>query len=63
MARKRRSSPTTTARLNDLLDKIEDEKIKEIVKEVVSVEISYRSSSRKNFPVQRIRDIIEGAVK
>lgn len=53
----------TTDRIQKLLDKIKDEKVKKIVEEVIDVEISYRSSSRKTFPLNRIRSIIEGHIK
>lgn len=52
-----------TDRLQELMKKIKDKEVRKIVEEVVDIEISYRSSSRKNFPIQKIRDVIEGHVK
>ncbi|KAA0245639.1 MAG: hypothetical protein DYG83_00960 [Candidatus Brocadia sp. AMX2] len=50
-------------RLQQILTRIHDPNIKEIVKRVVEVEISYRSTERVNFPRQRIRDIIDGVAR
>jgi len=50
-------------RLEEVLNQIEDEKIREIVRGVFRVEISYRSTERVNFPWQRIRDVIEGVAR
>ncbi len=46
-------------RLNQVLDKIDDPTIKEIVKKVIDVEISYRSTEKKNFPRKKIRNIVD----
>ena len=50
-------------RLEEILNQIEDEKVREIVRGVFKVEISYRSTERVNFPWQRIRDVIEGVAR
>ena len=50
-------------RLQQILARIDDPNIKEVVKRVVEVEISYRSTERGNFPRQRIRDILDGVAR
>lgn len=50
-------------RLLQILARIDDPNIKEVVKRVVEVEISYRSTERVNFPRQRIRDILDGVAR
>lgn len=50
-------------RLEEFLSQIEDEKVRDIVRGVFKVEISYRSTERVNFPWQRIRDVIEGIAR
>ena len=50
-------------RLQEVLNHIEDDVIREVVKGVFQVEISYRSAERKNFPRQKIRDVIEGVAR
>ena len=50
-------------RLEDVLNQIKDDKVREIVRGVFRVEISYRSTEKVNFPWQRIRDVIEGVAR
>lgn len=50
-------------RLEEILRQVEDEKIREVIRGVFRVEISYRSTERINFPWQKIRDIIEGVAR
>lgn len=52
---------SSIGRLEKILDKIEDPAIRDIIKRVIDVEISYRSTDRQNFPWKRIRDIIDSA--
>jgi len=53
----------STDRIQEFVSKIKDNQIRSIVEDVIDVEISYRSSSRKNFPTQKLRDIIDGHIK
>ncbi len=50
-------------RLQQILARIDDPNIKEVVKRVVEVEISHRSTERVNFPKQKIRDILDGVAR
>lgn len=50
-------------RLEEILNQVDDEKLKEVIRGVFRVEISYRSTERVNFPWQKIRDIIEGVAR
>lgn len=50
-------------RLQQILARIDDPNIKEVVKRVVEVEISHRSTERVYFPKQKIRDILDGAAR
>lgn len=50
-------------RLEEILNQIEDERMRNIVRGVFKVEISYRSTERVNFPWQRVRDVIEGVAR
>jgi len=50
-------------RLEEILNQVEDEKLREVIRGVFRVEISYRSTERVNFPWQKIRDIIEGVAR
>ena len=59
----KQKNKNATARIQELVKKIKDKKIKSIVEEVIDVEISYRSSSKTNFPKQKLRDIIGGHIK
>ena len=63
MAKRIEKRKNATDRILELTNKIKNKKIRTIVEEVIDVEISYRSNSRKNFPMQQLRDIIEGHVK
>lgn len=46
-------------RLMTLFLQIEDEDVREIIADVVNIERQYRSSSRKNFPIKDVRNIID----
>ncbi|AFL83597.1 hypothetical protein Belba_0954 [Belliella baltica DSM 15883] len=50
-------------RLEEVLNQVEDEKLRDVIRGVFRVEISYRSTERVNFPWQKIRDIIEGVAR
>ncbi len=50
-------------RLEEIINQVEDEKLREVIRGVFRVEISYRSTERVNFPWQKIRDIIEGVAR
>jgi len=50
-------------RLEKILKKIDDPKIKDIVLHVIDVEISYRSADRNYFPWKKIRDIIDDVAR
>lgn len=54
---------SNVGRLEEILNQVEDEKLREVIRGVFRVEISYRSTERVNFPWQKIRDIIEGAAR
>lgn len=57
---KKRNKPTRAQeRLIRLFSKIEDEHIRDIIAEVVTVERDYRSSSQTNFPLKKIRDAVD----
>jgi hypothetical protein len=53
----------TIGRLQEVLDRIPNSEIKAIIDDVFKVEISYRSMEAKNFPRQKIRDIIEDVAR
>jgi len=59
MKQKRLFISKSMQRLIDLFKQIEDENIKEIIAETVMLESKNRSSSRKNFPMQNLRNIID----
>jgi len=63
MSRTKKQHKVATDRIQGLVGKIKDKKIRNVVEEVIAVEISYRSSSRRNFPMQQLRDIVEAHVK
>lgn len=46
-------------RLLTLFLQIEDEDVREIIADVVSIERQHRSSSRKNFPIKDVRNVID----
>lgn len=50
-------------RLLDLFGQIEDEDIRAIIAETVMIESKHRSSSRKNFPIQSIRDVVDAIAR
>lgn len=59
MIQKRMFISKSMQRLLDLFKQIEDENIKMIIAEAVMLESKNRSSSRKNFPMQDLRNIID----
>jgi hypothetical protein len=48
-------------RLLDLFTSIEDEDIKEIIIEVINVEVTNRSSH--NFPIRKVRDAVDNVAR
>ena len=48
-------------RLLDLFASIKDEEIREIIIEVINVEVSNRSSH--NFPMRKVRDAVDSAAR
>lgn len=56
---RRKKETKSTTRIKKLIEKIQDPDIRSLVEEVVEIEISYRSSDRKNFPLRKIRDVVE----
>jgi hypothetical protein len=63
MRRRGSSPPKYQQRLLNLFREVEDQDLQEIMAEVVMVESSHRSSSRKNFPIQQIRDIVDAVAR
>jgi allophanate hydrolase subunit 1 len=53
----------TLGRLQAVLDEIEDPNLNKIIDEVFKIEISYRSMEAKNFPRQKVRDVIEDVAR
>ncbi|MEM7034157.1 MAG: hypothetical protein AAF629_31740 [Chloroflexota bacterium] len=50
-------------RLLDLFEQIEDEDVREIISATVMIESKHRSSSRKNFPMQSVRDAVDAIAR
>jgi hypothetical protein len=50
-------------RLHEVIKKIDDPAIKEIVEGVFKVEISYRSAERSYFPRKKLNDVIESTAR
>jgi hypothetical protein len=50
-------------RLQEVLNQINDPKLKEIVEGVFKVEISYRSMERDRFPRQKIKDVVDSVAR
>ena len=46
-------------RLLTLFNQIDDENIREIIADVVMIERKHRSSSRLNFPISDVRNVID----
>ncbi|TCD01229.1 hypothetical protein [Pedobacter psychroterrae] len=61
MNKRAKINENTTTRLKVLVNKIDNPEIRNIVEQVLNVEISYRSSDRQNFPMKNIRDIINNS--
>lgn len=51
-----------TQRLNSLIDKIEDVQVRDVVREVIDVEIQNRSLNYERFPLKKLRQIIDNSV-
>jgi len=63
MARRNPKLTRSQHRLVKLFNEIEDEDIREILSEVVSLESKHRSSSAKNFPIRRVRDAVDSVAR
>ncbi len=50
-------------RLKNLFSKIKDKELKQIIAEVVNIERNNRTSSRENFPRQKVRDVIDSIAR
>ncbi|MGN7787819.1 hypothetical protein ACTJIJ_25010 [Niabella sp. 22666] len=61
MSKRQKINENTTTRLKELINKINDPDIRNVVEQVLNVEISYRSSDRQNFPMKNIREIINNS--
>lgn len=46
-------------RMINLFLQIEDEDIREIIADVVAIERKHRTSSRKNFPIRDVKNVID----
>jgi len=53
----------TLGRLQAVLNEIEDPDLNTIIDEVFKIEVSYRSMEAKNFPRQKVRDVIEDVAR
>lgn len=63
MARRRLKLTKSHERLLKLFSEVEDEDIREIMAEVVSIEGKHRSSSAKNFPIRLVRDAVDSVAR
>ena len=52
-------SKTKVNRLQQVIDRIEDEDLKQVVVDAFKIEISYRSTDRVNFPKAQLKQVIE----
>lgn len=53
---------STTKRIRELIDKIEDKEVREVVREAMNVEIQNQSWERERFPYSKLRQIIQNTV-
>ena len=63
MARRRLKLTKSHKRLLKLFSEVEDEDIREIMAEVVSIEGKHRSSSARNFPIRLVRDAVDSVAR
>lgn len=54
---------SSIGRLQEILNQVDDEQIREIIRGVFKIEISYRSTERTNFPRKRILDTVDGVAR
>jgi len=61
---RRELKPTKSQeRLMKLFREVEDEDIREIMANVVSIEAKHRSSSAQNFPIRQVRDAVDSVAR
>ena len=63
MPRTERKLTKSHQRLLKLFGEVEDEAIRQIMIEVVSIEGRHRSSSAKNFPIRLVRDVVDSEAR
>lgn len=63
MPRRKLKLTKAQERLMKIFSEVEDEDIREIMAEVVSIEAKHRSSSAKNFPTRLVRDAVDSVAR